>query len=592
MEDGIAALVNMGFSAIQAKHALLLEQNNIERAADMLLTNPPLIEDEDVEMILDDPPSSQNRPVNSVKPYRSHPYGSDSALAFLVDMGFDTITARQCLDENGGDVQAAAERLLATSTSNGPSQSSRQTANNAMESPSNDGGEVSVIKASHMDNSPIASSSPLVSRKRGRKTSSSAVNEPGPDNQTTSADLPPDQARASIFTIGCAAKMVGLTSAAGKHLNGKLCKLLEQDLVTKRWTVEFTDGSKKTKALKEDNLQYSEGSTESNHHTVSFQASYITFGPAAFQPLRARPTITDVARSANLNVKKIVEASVLGVKEMRGERGMKFVTKMLSDCYQQGLFMHGPPSSPVNSEIIPAMHFIFDELNKAPAKDAKRVSYLTDLANACQDCQQVQARVILRVFGDLTSQSDTFEGQLRYTLLRQKEAALDRYISRKHADCDKDHEEVDPWKQRVHLTSGYLAVIGEEFGFDGVAAALSDRFLPQVKAEIGRINAKSVMEALKKDMSPKEWLQTLLADINNQTPGSVRFINRDCIFKWAQSNLSDEVAHLIFYDEDRSAEFEDLDPKEPTPENRYQPFLGPKLLVDMLLKAGMLTRKN
>ena len=36
-----------------------------------------------------------------------------------------------------------------------------------------------------------------------------------------------------------------------------------------------------------------------------------------------------------------------------------------------------------------------------------------------------------------------------------------------------------------------------------------------------------------------EWLQTLLADINNQSADADRLINRDCIFKWAQAPLRD-----------------------------------------------------
>jgi hypothetical protein len=291
-------------------------------------------------------------------------------------------------------------------------------------------------------------------------------------------------------------------------------------------------------------------------------------------------------------VKKMLQASVPGVKQMKGQRGERYVTEMLESMQTQGLFTHGPPSSALNSQLIPSLQHIFAELSKRPPKDIKRVSSLTALAHACQDCQQVQAREILRIFGDLTSQNDTFEGQLKYSLVRQKEAALDRYISRRHASCDEDHSRVNPWQQRAHLISGYVSLIGDKFGFDGVTAANSDRFLEQVKGEIGRVTPQKLMADLRQDMCSKEWLQTLLADINNQTCGSDRIINRDCIFKWVKDNMSEEAAHLVFYDEDRSAEFEDLDPKAPTKENEFQPFLSPKVLIDMLLKAGMLQKVN
>jgi hypothetical protein len=444
----------------------------------------------------------------------------------LLGMGFDVGSARHALQESHGDVQAAAERLLVAPP------------------------DLKVSEAFVPDNQALAAAEEHAGVKRKRKRenrpsdSGSAVQE---HEQVTKQD----------------------SSASSPS-------------VEENTHVEAVNG-----------VQSRDKATEelSKMHTVSYLSSEITFGDAAFGPLRPvadLPMMHEGKSAPRLNVKKIVEASVPGVKHMMGERGAKYVTQMLSDCYFNGLFMHGPPTSAVNMEIIPAVQYIFRVFNDLPPKDSKRVSYLTALANACQDCQQVQAREIMRAFGDLTSQNDTFEGQLRYSLVRQKEAALNRYISRQHARCDEDHRNVQPWQQRAHLTSGYIALIGESFGFDGVAAAKNDRFLPQVQQELGRISVKSLQKALLQDMSPKEWLQTLLSDINNQTAHSDRLINRNCIFKWVQNNMSQESAHLVFYDEERACEFEDLDPKAPIPENQYQPFLSPKVLVDMLSAAGML----
>ena len=41
----------------------------------------------------------------------------------------------------------------------------------------------------------------------------------------------------------------------------------------------------------------------------------------------------------------------------------------------------------------------------------------------------------------------------------------------------------------------------------------------------------------------------------------------------------------------RIEEFSDLDPKQPTDDNQYKPFLSPAVLVKMLVKAAMLKRK-
>lgn len=67
---------------------------------------------------------------------------------------------------------------------------------------------------------------------------------------------------------------------------------------------------------------------------------------------------------------------------------------------------------------------------------------------------QVQAREILRIYSDMTSQNATFQRQLLYSLMRQKESSLDQMISRYHGPrCDWDHTRVKPWEQRPHLFS-------------------------------------------------------------------------------------------------------------------------------------------
>merc|ERR1719436_1359760 len=149
----------------------------------------------------------------------------------------------------------------------------------------------------------------------------------------------------------------------------------------------------------------------------------------------------DSPLEANLEgrITQMVTDSVVGVGAMRGQRGERLVTEMMTSWYTQGLFMHGPPESPVNSLVIPAAQHIFALMAGLPPQHPKRVDCLTTLALACQDCQQVQAREILRIFGDLTSQNATLEEQLKYSLVRGKEAALNSLISRRHPKCDLDH---------------------------------------------------------------------------------------------------------------------------------------------------------
>eukprot|EP00812_Abedinium_dasypus_P014681 NODE_822_length_1351_cov_1099.003858.p1 GENE.NODE_822_length_1351_cov_1099.003858~~NODE_822_length_1351_cov_1099.003858.p1 ORF type:complete len:363 (-),score=93.57 NODE_822_length_1351_cov_1099.003858:245-1333(-) len=337
------------------------------------------------------------------------------------------------------------------------------------------------------------------------------------------------------------------------------------------------------------------GAATANSSHIKHLCSQHAFGPAAFGPLclcsaAATPPVADAHLQERVG--RIIEESVDGVGAMRGGRGSTPVATMLQQCYAQGLFQLGVPSSPVNREIIAALRHIIAEMAKLPPRHASRVTILTELARACEDCQQVQAREILRIFGDLTAQNATLEGQLRYSLVRLKEAALNRHITQWHCGCDLDHTRVPPHKQRPHLLSAYIALIGDDFGFDGVAAARADRFLPEAKQELGRVDVHNLMSQLRSDISVLEWVQQLLSDINNQTPSADRLIDRSCLFRWVQSNLSSEAAQRIFYDDERAEEFAEQEPSEPTHENRYQPFLSCHVLVEILAKAQMLARSG
>lgn len=294
--------------------------------------------------------------------------------------------------------------------------------------------------------------------------------------------------------------------------------------------------------------------------------------------------------SLQAEVANLVRESVVGVATMRGQRGERLVTEMMTAWYSDGLFMHGPPTSSLNSMIIPAIRHIISVMANLPPQHPKRVDCLSTLAYSCQDCQQVQAREVLRIFGDLTAQNATLEGQLMYSLLRLKEVALNCYISRVHPKCDSAHTTVSSWQQRAHLWSAYVVLIGESFGLDGITAARSDRFLSQAQGEIGQVDAKTLVGQLRQNLSVEEWLCVLLADINNQAEGADRLIDRDCIFKWAQTNMSSEKAHCVFYDEDRDTDYAEQEPRKPTQNNLFQPFLSRGVLVDMLKVAGFLAR--
>lgn len=366
-------------------------------------------------------------------------------------------------------------------------------------------------------------------------------------------------------------------------------------------------------------------------YDVDGLASLHRFGPNCFTPLpiSAAPQNNTDASAFNLSntqINQMVLKSVPDASSMKGERGRRRVTDMLSSISQSGLFMHGPPQSPVNAQVIPAIRLIFTKMADLNDNDPKRVEAFTSLAQACQDCQQVQARVILKIYSQITAQETTIDMQLKHSLSSIKEASLDKLITERHGGpggmgppppnskhpphCDLDHTVITPDMQRAHLTSAYLFVVGDAMGMDGVTAAASDRFLSDALANVHSAHnlhppqhsrfshsdtdsvhpslSLRIQKSLVQSMSVKEWISALLSDINNQKDDADRMIDRAKIFHWASSQ--GDFKHRVFYDEDRADEFQDLDPSQPLEKNQYEPFLSPLVLVDLLISEGMLER--
>lgn len=327
------------------------------------------------------------------------------------------------------------------------------------------------------------------------------------------------------------------------------------------------------------------------------QLAKYKFSTKAFGKLEERKAPSVKVKDLRSKIPSIMKASVKGVAKMRSfTRDSRPVIDIIGGIYQKGLFTLGGPTSGINKQVIPAIRYIFHAANEMKPKDINRVAMLRKLAEAVQDCQQVQAREILRIFGDLTNQNQTFESQIQYLLLKQKEETLDRFISQFHKDCDEDHTKVKPAQQRAHLKSAYLDMLGDQFGLEAVEAARGDRFLNDVRKELdngvwGGVSVSAIFLMLRKQLSIELFIQYILADINNQSDNADRLLDRDCIFKWVEKNMSTDDAHLVFWDEDRVKEFEGQDPNKPADKNKFNPFLSQKFLLRILVEMKFIERK-
>lgn len=308
------------------------------------------------------------------------------------------------------------------------------------------------------------------------------------------------------------------------------------------------------------------------------------------------------------------------VASMRGQRGEKTVVQMVQAWCKVGLFMMGDQNSPINQAIVPAAQYILQEIDQLDPKNSTRRMVVRSLADCCMDCQQVQARVILRIYSDFICQTRDLRSQVLYFLSKYKEEAIDTHISLCHSEADLDHTKTQPFKQRAHLWSGYLDLLGPQYGVEAALTSRGDRFLQQALAEIAAKNpveraeiewncmactflnepaatqcaicgtpsgagdlASSIFEQIVPHIDWVRFARDLRADINNQSAGADRLISQACFHRWAMEEAQAQGLdpHLIFYDEDRANEFEESE--RPKAENEYQPFLSKRVMEIILV---------
>merc|ERR1712226_1837229 len=109
------------------------------------------------------------------------------------------------------------------------------------------------------------------------------------------------------------------------------------------------------------------------------------------------------------------------------------------------------------------------------------------------------------MYAELTSQTQSLETSLKYTLLSEKERALHAHITNNHNGCELDHTHVQPPQQRAHLVSGYVSLIGADYGLDeaSIEATNHDRFVDAAKREIGYPNKENLLTTLRQSMFVK-----------------------------------------------------------------------------------------
>jgi hypothetical protein len=121
-----------------------------------------------------------------------------------------------------------------------------------------------------------------------------------------------EAAHASDKRTGRSARIHGMISEAGQALNGKFCKLLQQDPESKRWNVELLDGT--IKAIKEDNVECSHD-IDDEHSIEKFKQMREKPQEHLKQSFERRPL---GSRTAWPKIKGIHPGAVVRLKDLTG----------------------------------------------------------------------------------------------------------------------------------------------------------------------------------------------------------------------------------------------------------------------------------
>ena len=210
---------------------------------------------------------------------------------------------------------------------------------------------------------------------------------------------------------------------------------------------------------------------------------------------------------------------------------------------------------------------------------------LLRLCEAFQSCMAEQGRVIDALYGQLSGRDATFRDQVLALVDVHKALAMESTVQA-FLSSHGGH-------QAPHVLSAYLREVGRELGLRGVAASATD---PNATMAVDK---PAVLRAFRERFSVDEVAAALVADVNQQSPDAERVIDRDALAKWAAATAEATTgqegggggggsgavfdAHSIYYDDERACDFAQLTVSKPNEANKYQPFLSPRVAMEILL---------
>ena len=117
------------------------------------------------------------------------------------------------------------------------------------------------------------------------------------------------------------------------------------------------------------------------------------------------------------------------------------------------------------------------------------------------------------------------------------------------------HPGSDLSQRLPHIQSRYRIELGAELGLSGAETAKLD---VHVEAAIPQAQLRSFAQLFRARFSTEDFVQAVVADVNQQDPEAERYILPKTLFKWAQPENKAENkgfdSYSIFFNDDETGE--------------------------------------
>lgn len=294
-------------------------------------------------------------------------------------------------------------------------------------------------------------------------------------------------------------------------------------------------------------------------------------------PIGDKPVVfTSLAKNQVVKLLKICPE----LKEIDAANGSMKAYDSILRIFEKGIPEKLDLSS--NQELKKSMQFILYKIDQEKEKK-KKMELLKEVADCISDCAAVSQGSLSKMFQKLACKTHGFEEQMENFISNYKDKIIDQVLYTLYPEMQDPAYAAkhfhQPNKQFVHVKTGFLASLGDDFGTNSLGAKQdAKRNIEEPKKK-----GKKFKEILYQKISVFDVVKEFIIDIN----GRLGQFEIDKLHQWCE-NLGDASAD-IYYDENAAYPIYAAPFKK---EYQYEPYLTEALSLTIFEKLGYLSNSE